>query len=503
MSKTELSKVSRRNFLKLTATSAIASPLVINASQKDEEVHFDEIYDVIVVGSGISGHICATYLAKNKLNVLMIDKMDRIGGNSSISQQDFAVMGSDLQKRDGVKDSIELFTKDLNKVGQGYNHKNQTLRLVKYSNEAYEFAKSCGIKYSDKLKFLGGHSVPRTIQTIGGGGQAIQTIHKTFLNEGGKFKKETKCDEIIKNNQGEVIGIKVREKYRFDRKLKNDDRDNTSGIKKTYRARYAVVFATGGFSRDVEYRSIANPRLRLAYTPSNLSQTAGALKIMAKAGGNPIQTALSRFSFGIPTEDLIYGIIVDDRSKRFMNEDGDRQVLSNKILAHMDEIGSSNYPVVIFDSVGWSNSHDPRRMNSFITSGKMHKFNTLGELAKFFKLDEKTLKDTIQTYELGLQNNKDEFQKDLSKSKKIGVSKAPFYAMKAAPSLSYTPGGIFIDSNMKVLALADNQPIPNLYAVGEATGGVHGASRLTSCSIPDCMTSGLLCAKNIIKEKKI
>lgn len=97
-----------------------------------------------------------------------------------------------------------------------------------------------------------------------------------------------------------------------------------------------------------------------------------------------MQTALSRFSFGIPTEDLIYDIIVDDRSQRFLNEDGDHQVLSNKILSHMDTINTTNYPIVIFDSNGFANSHDPRRMNSFITSGKMHKFQTLEELSTYF-----------------------------------------------------------------------------------------------------------------------
>lgn len=93
-----------------------------------------------------------------------------------------------------------------------------------------------------------------------------------------------------------------------------------------------VVFATGGFSRDIEYRSIENPRLKRAYTSLNLGQT------MAKAGANPVQVSLSRFSFGIPTEDLIYGIIVDKNAQRFMNEDRDHQVLSNKILAHMDNL---------------------------------------------------------------------------------------------------------------------------------------------------------------------
>lgn len=232
-----------------------------------------------------------------------------------------------------------------------------------------------------------------------------------------------------------------------------------------------------------------------------LDKTAGALKTMAKAGANPVQVSLSRFSFGIPTEDLIYRIIVDKNAQRFMNEDGDRQVLSNKILAHMDNLETDIYPIVIFDSNGFSNSHDPRRMQSFISSGKMFRFENLEELSNFFDLDLNELKKTINEYEQGLSNQKDKFEKDLSKSKNSGINKAPFYAMKAMPSLSYTPGGIFIDTNMKVLSIENNQPIKNLYAIGEAIGGVHGASRLTSCSIPDCMTSGLLCAKNIISEK--
>lgn len=62
--------------------------------------------------------------------------------------------------------------------------------------------------------------------------------------------------------------------------------------------------------------------------------------------------------------------------------------------------------------------------------------------------------------------------------------------MKAMSSLSYTPDGIFIDTNMKVLSIENNQPIKNLYAIGEATGEVHGASRLTSCSISDCILLG-------------
>ena len=43
-----------------------------------------------------------------------------------------------------------------------------------------------------------------------------------------------------------------------------------------------------------------------------------------------------------------------------------------------------------------------------------------------------------------------------------------------------------------VLSVKDYQPIPHLYAAGEATGGVHGAVRLGSVAILDCLVYGRL-----------
>ncbi len=40
-------------------------------------------------------------------------------------------------------------------------------------------------------------------------------------------------------------------------------------------------------------------------------------------------------------------------------------------------------------------------------------------------------------------------------------------------------------------------PIPNLYAAGEITGGVHGASRLGSVVITDRLTFCIIAAETI------
>lgn len=494
----------RRGFLKAGLAVASLSAVGIvgsNASENPNDIKWDDEFDVLIVGSGLSANVAGIITAKAGLNTILIEKMSRTGGNSVISQLDFACVGSDIQQNAGVKDSVELFIKDLNKAGKGFNHIEQTKRIAEHSNRAYEFMKSCGVKYSDKLKHLGGHSVARSLETIGGGGACIQTLNAYFQSNGGKILKRVKVDEIIKDQSGRAIGLKVREDYKFDRKLKNDDLENKTGVVKFYKAKKAVVFASGGYSADKEFKFIQNPRVSLASTPSNPGATSGALKAMLKAGATPVQLSLARYSFGIPTEDLIFSIIVDGKNtKRFMNEDGDRQTLSNNILENMQNNNSTMFPVIIFDSVGFASSHDPKRLESFLANGKMKKFDNLDLLAQEFNLNIQTLKSEIEKYNANVSSKMDsEFKKDLAKKPVSVIQKAPFYAILAAPGISYTQGGVRTNVNFEVLNIDDDKPIKNLYAVGEATGGVHGYSRLTSCSVPDCITSAMIAAEHITK----
>jgi succinate dehydrogenase/fumarate reductase flavoprotein subunit len=57
-------------------------------------------------------------------------------------------------------------------------------------------------------------------------------------------------------------------------------------------------------------------------------------------------------------------------------------------------------------------------------------------------------------------------------------------------------GGIQINKNAQVIGLS-KQPIKHLYAAGEVTGGIHGACRLGSCAIIDCLVFGRLAGKNV------
>jgi len=69
------------------------------------------------------------------------------------------------------------------------------------------------------------------------------------------------------------------------------------------------------------------------------------------------------------------------------------------------------------------------------------------------------------------------------------LSQAPYYAIKIAPGIHHTMGGLKINTNAQVLN-KENQPIKGLYASGEVTGGVHGANRIGGNAVADIIIFG-------------
>jgi succinate dehydrogenase/fumarate reductase flavoprotein subunit len=56
-------------------------------------------------------------------------------------------------------------------------------------------------------------------------------------------------------------------------------------------------------------------------------------------------------------------------------------------------------------------------------------------------------------------------------------------------------GGVRINPMGQIIDL-DGNAIAGLFAAGEVTGGVHGACRLGSCAITDCLVFGRIAGRN-------
>jgi len=499
----------RRKFLAtaaFTATGLIAASQAVAAPIPDA---WDETFDVVVVGTGLAGMCAGITAAEKGAKTVILDKMARLGGTSLISGLNFACVGGDLQRDAGVEDRPEWLAKDMTAVSSGPGDPELALVMAQGTARLFHFLSDRGVKWDGQLKKLGGHSAARVVWPIDGGTGVLFPLyeHAEKLSNC-EIRKQVKVDDIVLDGNGRAIGLKVREEYRFDYDVHNDDVENTRGRVRHYRARKGVVFATGGYSRDTDFRVAEAPSMRGIATTTYAGALAGALKSMIRVGAHPIHMTLFRFAYPIPTEDLIWGAIIDPASgKRFTNEGSNRLEIGEAVLETKRTNGQRT-PFIVYDAPALEKFHDKQRLDLSLhdlngIDGTMLEFKSLEDIAAHYKVVPAALAETIARYNQQVASGADkDFEKPLERSgRRVGpLEKVPFFAMPVNPRLNYTQGGARINDKAQVLRIADAKPIPGLYCAGEASGGLHGVERLTACSMPDCGVFGLIAGDNVANE---
>ena len=79
------------------------------------------------------------------------------------------------------------------------------------------------------------------------------------------------------------------------------------------------------------------------------------------------------------------------------------------------------------------------------------------------------------------------------------IGTGPWYCSILSPKVHHCMGGLVTDLQCRVIDVVDGKPVPGLFAAGEATGGVHGAVRLGSCAILDCLVNGRIAGQQAAK----
>ena len=513
-----MADMSRRNFVKMGAASAgmlaLGSTAATAAAMDSKGVKFDEEYDVVIIGSGYAGIAAGITAAEKGYKVCCIEKMGRVGGNSVINGGLLSVVGSPKQKEQGVDDSIERYIDDSMKAGRFINHVDLIRVIGERGNDALNLTLRCGAEYLEKLSHLGGHSVPRTYWTTVGSGAGIMLPMIKFYQDlpNATLKKRTKFDDFITDESGQVVGVSVRENYRFDTKAVDDHRENKSGDRKYIKAKRGVIMASGGFCRDVFFRNMQDPRISKDVDSTN--QPGSTAEVMLKAfelGAIPVDVSWLQFGpwacpdeggFGVGSNFNInagfrYGISVDKKTgKRYMNELADRRTRADAMFKVING-EEKNFPINFCDQKG-AEQMPADLLEKPLKAGIVKKFNTIAELAKEYGIPAAELEKTVAEYNGYVKAKKDTaFGKPVDKLDGIGITQAPFYAIRGVPKLHHTMGGLKINTKAQVISSDTREPIPGLYAAGEITGGTHGASRLGSCSIPDCLVFGMVAAENI------
>jgi len=186
------------------------------------------------------------------------------------------------------------------------------------------------------------------------------------------------------------------------------------------------------------------------------------------------------------------GLMLDRNGKRFTDELGTRQAVVNAELRVANSSGGgaeSRHITLILN--GKAAAMADRHVTLYSKKGLLKKVNKLEGVANHLGVSIDTLRQTFEAYNAAAKAGQDEFGRKVFPDGHWPIEwNEDFYVGTVTPVIHYTMGGIAIDTDGHVLMETGDEAVPGLYAIGEASGGVHGDNRLAGNSLLECTVFG-------------
>lgn len=433
----------------------------------------ENIFDVIVIGSGLAGLCAGITSAENGADTLIIEKLDITGGTSRYSFGEYAACCSNYQKKSNINDDYDLFKKDILSCGGYINNAKLVDILVKNSSSAFNKLIKWGAEYNKTPFKADGHSVERCHQPV------YNLYNNVIIPLTSYYTNFSNAYMITGCNVDNII-------------FENNKATAVNCADKIYKAKKGIIFAAGGFAADVSF--LGDKFVKYKNIPTSVSSGADSktLEMLINYNAAVCDLEYLRFGSSIAYNDIEKGILINkDTSKRFVSETTDRKDLMETIINTC-----SSWPILLGDSKIFSHMANEKKFDVAFSQGEIMQFSSLDELAEFYNLDINILTDTITKYNNYVLSGKDkEFNKTFNDNNALTIDTAPYYTNILFPLLTYTQGGVIINEKAQIIDNNGNI-MAGLFACGEFVGGVHGKTRLTCCSTTECAVFGIIAGMN-------
>jgi len=492
--------ISRRSFLCSSALAVAAgTSTVAHAMPSMAPKKFDGSYDIIIVGAGGAGLAAACEAVDKKLSVLVLESQGLVGGSSTICGGAYSAADTYFQREKGIKDSDELFVKDMMKTGQYQNDENLVRAFVKESKKQFDWLIAHGVK-PNTVTTASGMSVPRA---HGFDPSAVIKVMYNYAVKGGaKIMLQTAGSRLLCSSDGKrIVGIKAIQK----------------GKELFFEGKKGVLLSSGGFSRNPDMLAQYAPPMKRASTIAGVGTNGSGIKMALAYGAEMIDTAYIKATYGFKVNPrsiakdftIIYysgAIMVNSDGVRFVNESVSYKLLGDKALEQKD--GKS---WIIFDekmrkAASASNNWD-KELWKAVDEGKkdldwLFQGATIEEASKKAGLDPQKVKATVDRYNENVDKGSDpDFGRNSLSSgfgKPAKIENGPFYIFPSVPVMIGTYCGLKINPQAQVLDVFGDR-IPGLWAAGELTGGVHGAAYMTGTAFAKAQAFGRIAVRDIAK----
>ena len=448
--------------------------------------------DVVVVGGGGAGMTAAITIAESGKSVIIIEKSDILGGNTSRASSGMNACETHYEAEQGVEDSVELFIEDTMKSGKEINDPDLVRTLAENTSAAIDWLDEENAPLSGPLGTMGGLSAKRTHRPTDAEGN-VTSVGNYLVSALG-----VRLDEL---------GVEIITGTAVDKVIMEDGKAcgvtgvGTYGENVTVHAG-AVVIATGGFGGNMDRIVELRPDLE-GYISTNVATATGdAIDFLGEIGADFVDLEqIQLHPTVIPTDGALVGealrgdgaILVNREGVRFTNETGTRDAVS---AAEVAQTGGNVW--LIANQEMYEGSAVIKKLDK---SGYLVTGETLEELAAAMEFDQaatEALLETVETWSGYVSSGVDaDFSRDIG-TPLTDLSSGPYYAVNVGPGIHHCMGGVKINTEAQVIS-TDGNPIPGLYACGEVTGGIHGANRLGGNAVADIVVFGRIAGENAAK----
>ena len=458
---------------------------VLDANRKDtkdegpkEEKTIDT--EIVIIGAGGAGMTAAIMLQQAGKDFVILEKMPYVGGNTTKATGGMNASETHYQKEQGIEDSNALFAADTMKGGHALNDSSLVAVMANSSAGAIDWLDTIGAELP-KISFSGGASVNRIHAPADGSGVGAYLVDRfsAKLNElGVKVMLETAATELLTDADGKIAGVKA----------VGPDAIYTINAR-------AVILASGGFGANEAMYTTYRPDLKGTVTTNAPGATGDGI-VMAQALGADLvdieqiqlHPTVEQTTSILITESVRGdgAILVNQGGVRFTNELLTRDAVSAAELAQ-----EGSYAYIIFDQKLRDNL---KAIEKYVKSGITVQADTIEGLAEQLGIDPATLAKTLNDWNEIVKNQRDT-QFGRTTGMKEDLTTAPYYAIKIAPGIHHTMGGVKIHTAAEVIN-TEGAAIPGLFAAGEVCGGVHGGNRLGGNAVADIVIFGRIAAES-------
>jgi fumarate reductase flavoprotein subunit len=421
--------------------------------QEEATVYDDVTTDVLVIGGGGAGMVSAIFAAEQGAQVILVEKMGSLGGNTARAKGIFGCSVSSYQIDKGITATKEDHLANYMKTYPNADEKMMSI-LADKTGEAADWLIENGAEFSGTSGDF--TIVPKDSKL----GSMMTAICKKLMNQYNvDIRLENAGTHLLTDEDGNVTGAIV----------------NTASGEYQIHAK-SVIIATGGFSANNEMVTKYNPIYEGLGFISTAGNTGDGQVMGEEIGAQLAYMDVMKCNPFLYYDEVTHeytmvgtyanpGIVVTTAGERVGNEHLN-YYFSPSIMALEDKTVYLVYNEAVSGDLT-------------IPEECKVSYDTVEELCAATGIDVNGLQATLEKFAESAKAGKDEFGRTVFQT---DLQEGPYYAIKLTPAMQGTFGGLLIDENAQVYN-TDNAVISGLYAAGECAGdGLYGANPVpTDC----------------------